>query len=124
MGQSNQRRPEAMSRMRQDGLARMRATTSFSLRCLIVTLIVLGVPSSKVFADILLDEYEGRQIAAIEITFENSPPDPEAESEFLSLLKIAPNTEFSAVRVRDSLQSLFDSGRVANARIEAYDATG
>jgi outer membrane protein insertion porin family len=126
MGQSNQR-PKAMNGMRQEGKAHAGAKTSLSristLRCLIVAILILTGASSKVFADILLEEYEGRRIATIEIAFENSPHDAEAEAEFLSLLKIAPNTEFSAVRVRDSLQSLFDSGRVANARVEAYDAT-
>jgi outer membrane protein assembly factor BamA len=68
--------------------------------------------------DARIEDYEGRQITSIEVVFEGSPPDAAAQTEFLSLLKVAPNTEFSAVRVRDSLQSLFDSGRVANARVE------
>jgi outer membrane protein insertion porin family len=71
-----------------------------------------------------MDEYEGRLITAVEVVFEGSPADPAAQSDFLSILKIAPNTEFSAVRVRDSLQALFESGRVANARVEVFeDAT-
>src|SRR4030095_16313858 len=116
-----------MNGRRQEGKAHAGAKTSLSristLRYLIVVILILAGASSRVFADILLEEYEGRLIATIEIAFENSPHDAEAEAEFLSLLKIAPNTEFSAVRVRDSLQSLFDSGRIANARVEAYDAT-
>jgi outer membrane protein insertion porin family len=69
-----------------------------------------------------MDEYEGRLITAIEVVFEGSPVDPAAQSDFLSVLKVAPNTEFSAVRVRDSLQALFDSGRVANVRVEVVEA--
>lgn len=69
-----------------------------------------------------LDEYEGRTIASVDITFEGSPSDPAAEAEFLSIIKIIPNTQFSAVAVRDSLQALFDSERVANARVEVTDA--
>jgi outer membrane protein insertion porin family len=69
-----------------------------------------------------MDEYEGRLITAIEVVFEGSPADPPAQSDFLTILKVAPNTEFSAVRVRDSLQALFDSGRVANARVEVLEA--
>jgi len=68
-----------------------------------------------------MDEYEGRLITTIDVVFEGSPPDPAAQSDFLSILKIAPNTEFSAVRVRDSLQALFESGRVANARVEVFE---
>jgi outer membrane protein assembly factor BamA len=67
------------------------------------------------------DAYEGRQITAIEIVFEGSPPDAAAEASFLAILKVVPNTEFSAVKIRDSLQALFDTQRVANARVEVID---
>ena len=66
------------------------------------------------------EEYEGRTIASVEITFEGSPADPAAEAEFLSIVRVVPNTEFSAVNIRDSLQLLFDSERVANARVEVF----
>lgn len=68
-----------------------------------------------------LDDYEGRVISAIEVTFEGSPTDAAAEAEFLSILRIAPNSPFSAVAIRDSLQALFDSARVANARVEVFE---
>jgi outer membrane protein assembly factor BamA len=71
--------------------------------------------------DARIEDYEGRQIVAIELVFEGSTNQPAAETEFLSLLRIAPNTPFSAVRVRESLQALFDSGRVANARVEVFE---
>jgi len=66
--------------------------------------------------------YEGRTITAVEVVIEGSAPDPAAVSEFASLLSVAPNTEYAAVRVRDSLEALFKSGRVANARIEVFEA--
>lgn len=72
-------------------------------------------------SDARLEDYEGRLITSIELAFENSPPDAATEAEFLSLLKVVAGTDFSAVRVRDSLQSLFDSGRVANARVEVVE---
>ena len=71
--------------------------------------------------DVKIEDYEGRQITAIELVFEGTEDAPNVRSEFLSLLKVAPNTTFSAVRVRDSLQALFDSGRVANARVEVIE---
>ncbi len=71
--------------------------------------------------DARIEEYEGRQIVSIALVFEGSPQDAAVQAEFLSLLKVAPNTLFSAVRVRDSLQSLFDSGRVANVRVEVIE---
>ncbi|MEP6635838.1 MAG: POTRA domain-containing protein [Acidobacteriota bacterium] len=69
-----------------------------------------------------MDVYEGRTITAIEVTFEGSVADPVAEASFISILKVVPNTEFSAVRVRDSLQALFDTQRVANARVEVLES--
>jgi outer membrane protein insertion porin family len=71
-----------------------------------------------------LDQYEGRQIVSIELVFEGSQQDPAAQAQFLSLLKITPNSEFSAVRIRDSLQALLESERVANARVEAIETAG
>lgn len=67
-------------------------------------------------------EYEGRLISAVEVTFEGSPADAAAEAEFLSIIRVVPNTQFSAVALRESLQALYDSERVANARVEVFDA--
>lgn len=69
-----------------------------------------------------IEDYEGRQISAVELVFEGTENVPAAQADFIALLKVAPNTQFSAVHVRDSLQSLFDSGRVANARVEVIEA--
>ncbi len=91
----------------------------FAALLLIAILLVSSINAS---ARSILDEYEGRAITSIEITFEGSPSDPAAEAEFLSIIKILPNTQFSAVAVRDSLQALFDSERVANARVVVFDA--
>jgi outer membrane protein insertion porin family len=77
--------------------------------------------SAKPRTNVRLEDYEGRLIVSIELAFENSPPDSASQAEFLSLLKIAAGTEFSAVRVRESLQALFDSGRIANARVEVSE---
>jgi outer membrane protein insertion porin family len=74
-------------------------------------------------AAVEMDDYEGRTISSIEIIFEGSIADPSAEAEFLSILRIAPNSQFSAVGIRDSLQALFDSARVANARVEVFEVS-
>ncbi|HYK19512.1 MAG TPA: hypothetical protein VEV42_02185, partial [Pyrinomonadaceae bacterium] len=71
--------------------------------------------------DARIEDYEGRQISAVELVFEGTANEPTAQAEFTALLKVAPNTQFSAVHVRDSLQALFDSGRVANARVEVIE---
>ncbi len=69
-------------------------------------------------------DYDGRPIATIEIVIEGSPADEAVQSELLALLKVTPNGEYSAVRVRDSLQALFESGRVASARVEVSPVNG
>jgi len=93
---------------------------SLSSSALALLLALLSICSSA-NASSTFEEYEGRLIRAIEITFEGSPSDPAAQAEFLSLLTVAPNTEFSAVNVRESLQALFVSERVANARVEVFE---
>lgn len=96
-------------------------SVSRSLFPLLLSALILLSLCSATFAE-GMDAYEGRIITSIEVTFEGSPSDPVAEASFLSLLKVVPNTEFSAVRVRDSLQALFDSQRVANARVEVFES--
>ena len=68
-----------------------------------------------------LSRYEGRTVASVEVVYEGAARNPTGEGELRRLLTIAPNTPFSAVRVRESLQALFDSGRVENARVEATE---
>jgi len=71
--------------------------------------------------EVRIEDYEGRQIVGVELVFEGSRTFPTVQAEFMTLLRVAPNTPFSAIRVRDSLQALFDSGRVANARVEVIE---
>lgn len=68
-------------------------------------------------------DYEGRPIASVEVVLEGSPPDAVVQAELRALIVIAPGSDYSALRVRESLQSLFESGRVASARVEVF-ATG
>ncbi len=90
----------------------------FFAALLLVTLVAFACPAASAGG---MDEYEGRLITSVEVVFEGSPPDSAAQADFLSMIRVAPNTAFSAVRVRDSLQALFDSGRVANARVEVIE---
>ena len=89
--------------------------------CGLIAFLFVSVTHAKT-RDARIEDYEGRQISAVELIFEGAAQPPQAaQAEFLALLKVAPNTQFSAVRVRESLQSLFDSGRVANARVEVIE---
>jgi outer membrane protein insertion porin family len=69
-----------------------------------------------VFAQV--GDYEGRLVSAVEVVLEGSPPDPDDQAEFKSLLKIVAGGEYSAANARQSLHDLFASDRVAAARIE------
>src|ERR1041384_4506070 len=71
-----------------------------------------------------LSRYEGRPVSAVEVVLDGVPRNEQMETELGALLTVAPNTRFAAARVRESLQALFDSGRVANARVEATDVGG
>lgn len=82
---------------------------------------LLTVARANTAKDARIEDYEGRQISAVELVFEGTANEPAAQADFIALLKVAPNTQFSAVHVRESLQSLFDSGRVANARVEVIE---
>ncbi len=71
-----------------------------------------------------LSRYEGRTVTAVEVVLDGVPREARVEGELAALVAFAPNTRFAAARVRESLQALFDSGRVANARVEAVDEGG
>jgi outer membrane protein insertion porin family len=71
-----------------------------------------------------IGEYDGRTITSVDVVFEGSPPDPNAQAEFLAMLKVAPNSEYSAVRIRDSLEVLFRTNRIASARVEITQVSG
>lgn len=92
---------------------------------------VSGAPAVAVAAAVAavegvtdLSRYEGRTISSVEVVYEGAQRSETGEAELRTLLAVAPNTPFSAVRVRESLQALFDSGRVENARVEASEVTG
>lgn len=92
------------------------------LLTLLLVLVFVGNTAAKTPRDARIEDYEGRQISSVELIVEDSPQDRN-QADFVSLLKVAANTPFSAVRVRESLQALFDSGRVGNARVEVVEDT-
>src|SRR5678815_3153625 len=91
------------------------STTRLKSRCLrtavAVQLVLIFVLVAQAAGnhEATLDDYEGRAVSDIEIVFEGSPADPATQTEFLTLLRVSPNSEYSAVRIHDSLVSLFES---------------
>ena len=58
---------------------------------------LLTVARASTTKDVRIEDYEGRQITAVELVFEGSTSTPAAQAEFTALLKVAPNTQYSAV---------------------------
>ena len=71
-----------------------------------------------------LSRYEGRTVESVTLEVEGASLDESALGELRGRLRIAAGAVFSAVLVRESLHALFDTGRVADARVEARDAAG
>ena len=71
-----------------------------------------------------LSRYEGRAVESVTLEVEGASVDEAALGELRARLRVAAGGTFSAVLVRESLQALFDTGRVADARVEARDAAG
>lgn len=71
-----------------------------------------------------LSRYEGRAVESVTLDVEEASLDESALAELRARLRVAAGAVFSAVLVRESLQALFDTGRVADVRVEARDAPG
>ncbi|HEX8722273.1 MAG TPA: POTRA domain-containing protein [Pyrinomonadaceae bacterium] len=71
-----------------------------------------------------LSRYEGRTVESVALEVEGASLDEAALGELRARLKVAAGSAFSAVLVRESLLALFETGRVADARVEARDAAG
>jgi outer membrane protein assembly factor BamA len=69
-----------------------------------------------------IGRYDGRAISGVEIVFEDTPPDEATSRELLALLPLAARGEYTAVKGREALQSLFSSRQVAAARLEITEA--
>ena len=74
--------------------------------------------AGKPAKDARIEDYEGRQITAVEVVIEGSAADPNVQTELLSLLKVSANTQFSAVRVREFLQSSVESDRILRVEVD------
>ena len=111
------KKQEADGRRQEAGRRLQAAGSSEKLfySCLLLTaccLLFFGTAAAQV------GDYENRPVAAVEVVLEGSPAYAAAQAEFLSLVRIKANAEYSAVAARQSLQDLFASDRVASALIE------
>jgi outer membrane protein insertion porin family len=104
-------------------ILRLMSSIRLPLIILLVSLFLSRAHGGTV-KEVRIEDYEGRQIVGVELVFEGSRQVAAVQADLMSLLRVVPNTPFSAVRVRDSLQALFDSTRVANARVEVIEEAG
>lgn len=97
---------------------------SVSWKILIVGILLFAgcvtVSGGTVSADV--GSWEGRPVALIEVAFEGTDTDPVEQAALLEILRGTVGVDYSAVRIRNSLEALFRSGRVSSARLEAYDS--
>ncbi|MDT4952688.1 MAG: outer membrane protein insertion porin family [Acidobacteriota bacterium] len=98
----------------------LRRFFSFTLM-LLAALIAAQSVNASIAAAPNTGDYEGRIITSVEVVIEGSPRDAAAEAEFLSLLQVAKGAQYTAVHVRESLQALFDSGLISDARVEVSE---
>ncbi len=70
-----------------------------------------------------LSRYEGRNVAAVEIALDGVPRNAQVETELLPLVRVTPGNPYRAVQVHDSLVALWESGAVANARVEVTETS-
>jgi outer membrane protein insertion porin family len=71
-----------------------------------------------------LARFEGRTVESVSLDVEGASVPEAALAELRSRIALAAGEPFSAVLARQSLQALFATERVADARIEASDAAG
>ena len=83
--------------------------------CLLLSAVCL-LSFTAAFAQV--GDYEHRPVTSVEVVLEGTPADAAAVAEFQALLRIKAGAEYTAVAARQSLQDLFASDRIANARIE------
>jgi len=91
----------------------VRFILTFMLAAVWLAVVCMGVSRAQGVGD-----YEGRIVAGVDVAIEGSAPDAAAESSLRSLIVITPGAEYHAVLARRSLEALFSSGLVSNARVE------
>lgn len=74
--------------------------------------------TSQVFTQ---GKYEDRLISNIEIKFEETGRERSATDQFLVIIKDILGERYSAVKIRETLQALYDSGKIISVSVEAAE---
>ncbi len=87
-----------------------------------LTLLIVTLTSVPAFAQ---RQFDGRKIAEpIEIRFEGNDRDLAAAEQFRVIAKQAVGEKYSAVRIRDAIQKIYETGRVVSVIVEAEPIGG
>lgn len=78
--------------------------------------LILCLSVSVIFAQ---NNFEDRQIARVDISFEGSDKDLSASNEFRSIAEKELGGTYSTVKIRNALQKLYDTDRIVLATVEA-----
>lgn len=105
--------------MEKGAKERMRRAVCRSV-CLCLVVFVLGFSSVATIPAQNIAAHTGRPIATIRVVLETDRQTP-ASDEWLALLRVRQGANYAQSDIRRSLLSLYESGRVAGARVEAQD---
>jgi outer membrane protein insertion porin family len=67
-------------------------------------------------------KYENLPISDIQIAFEGADRDVSAAEQFKLILKPIIGEKYSAVKIREALQTLYDSDKIVSAKVEKFDS--
>ncbi|HQU86779.1 MAG TPA: POTRA domain-containing protein, partial [Pyrinomonadaceae bacterium] len=84
-------------------------------------LILCGLILLFAFNSFSQNKYENRRISNVIITFEGTDRSTSSAAEFEQIARNALGVTYSAVKVRNALQALFDTNNIVNASVEAIE---
>ncbi|MGQ0540858.1 MAG: POTRA domain-containing protein [Blastocatellia bacterium] len=90
-----------------------------SLRAFTKAIFVISIFGFSVFAQ---NQYEGREISEIALTFENDSKNGSSGEQLRLIARDAMGSRFSAVKVRDAIEALYKTKRVASVLVQASNA--
>jgi outer membrane protein insertion porin family len=85
---------------------------------LFLTLLFCLCFSPAVFSQ---NKYESLKIADIQITFEETGEDKSTDEQFRTLLRSVLGERYSVIKVRESLEALYDTGKIVSAKVAATE---
>lgn len=112
------KRAEIKNQQNEKNLSRRRVAVSACFSKILVICAFVLIFNFAVFSQ---NKYEDRQISNIEIAFEGADRDVSAAEQFRLLARNALGETYSAVKVRDALQSLYETEQIVSISVVASE---